>query len=232
MIQICYTHSNTSDIWRMFNEQNRKFCAFPLFLISDKKPLYGNWDNIFIYKNSSPYWESWTRTLEYLKPKYFIYLQEDFVLYDKVDESKIKEFEDFLDENLEYSFVRLIKSGNLNNQLVGPNLFEVETSNENIFSMQTSIWRTEDFLSLYKEVKETNWMEPDTFHQGCRRLGMKGVYNYNNEPKRGMAHYDSSVYPYIATALVKGKWNLSEYKDELMPLLNQYEIDPNIRGTF
>jgi len=57
------------------------------------------------------------------------------------------------------------------------------------------------------------------------------VYYYNGEPKRG-GHHDSSIYPYIATAVVKGKWNLSEYKNELLPLLNEHNIVIENRGIF
>jgi hypothetical protein len=54
--------------------------------------------------------------------------------------------------------------------------------------------------------------------------------HYDNELKRGGNHYDSNVYPYIATALVKGKWIISEYSDQLTKLLINYNIDQNKRG--
>ena len=34
----------------------------------------------------------------------------------------------------------------------------------------------------------------------------------------------------IATAIIKGKWNLSEYPTELTPLLEKYNINPEVRG--
>ena len=64
------------------------------------------------------------------------------------------------------------------------------------------------------------------------KMGMKGVYHYDNEPKRGGNHYDTNVYPYIATALVKGKWDVSEYPNELPPILVENNIDHNLRGIF
>jgi hypothetical protein len=60
---------------------------------------------------------------------------------------------------------------------------------------------------------------------------IKGLCHYNNEPKRGENHYDSDVYPYIATALVKGKWIMSEYSFELGSILEKYNIDINKRGA-
>jgi hypothetical protein len=231
MIQICYTNSNTSDIWDMFYEQNKTYCSYPLYLLSDVPHKNKNYKNIYIYKNTQPYWETWVQTLEDIKPEFFIYLQEDFILYNKVNEEKIKEYENFLKDNNKYSFVRLLKSGSLKNIQLAETLFEIESDNQNIFSMQPTIWRTSDFIKLYKEVKASKWFENETYVQKCIELKIKGLYYYNNEPKRGDNHYDSDVYPYIATALVKGKWNTSEYPEELNLLLEQYKINKEIRGT-
>ena len=52
---------------------------------------------------------------------------------------------------------------------------------------------------------------------------------YKGENKRGAHHYDSSVYPYIATAIVKGKWNVTEYKNELTNIISLEKM--MIRGV-
>ena len=65
----------------------------------------------------------------------------------------------------------------------------------------------------------------------CKYFKIRGLYTHNGEPKRGELHWDTSVYPYIATAIVKGKWNLSQYEKELGMLLRKYIIDPSDRGT-
>jgi len=231
MIQVCYTNSNTKDIWDMFYEQNKKNCSYPLYLLSDEPHNEKKYKNIYIYKNTQPYWQTWVQTLEDIKCEFFIYLQEDFVLYDKVNDIKINEYKQFLQKNLEYSFVRLIKSGSLNNNQISETLFEIESSNVSIFSMQPTIWRTSDFIKLYKEVKALKWFENEIYIQKCIELNIKGLYHYNNESKRGENHFDSSVYPYIATALVKGKWNTSEYNNELNDLLKTFNINKDIRGT-
>ena len=50
------------------------------------------------------------------------------------------------------------------------------------------------------------------------------------ERKRGLYHYDSLVFPYIATAINKGKWNYNEYQKELDIFFTEYEINPFERG--
>lgn len=231
MIQVCYTNSNTSDVWDMFYEQNKKYCSYPLYMISDKPHKDKKYKNVYLYQNEQPYWSVWVLTLEDIDSEFFIYLQEDFILYGDVCEQKIKEYEEFLKNNPEYSFIRLLKSGQLNSIQLSDTLFEIESNNNNIFSMQPTIWRTADFIKLYKQVKATKWFENELYIQKCIELKLKGAYHYNNEPKRGINHYDSNVYPYIATALVRGKWNISEYPVELKSLLNQYNIDMNARGV-
>ena len=43
-------------------------------------------------------------------------------------------------------------------------------------------------------------------------------------------HFNSHSYPYIATAVVKGKWNHSEYSKELDIVFHKYDINPFERG--
>lgn len=232
MIQVAYTNSNCIDLWEIFQKQTIKHCSLPLYLISDKVPENFGFKGLHIYDNKEPYYKVWIDALEKFDSDYFIYLQEDFFLYDKVDENKLNEYLNFLKENKQYSFVRLLKSGELNNKKVTNSLYEIESSNRDIFSMQATIWKTKDYIKLLDWVKDQKWLENEKYRNACIFLNIKGLYHYDNEPIRGMAHYDSNVYPYIATALVKGKWNLSEYNKELGFILNENNINIEKRGIF
>ncbi len=61
-------------------------------------------------------------------------------------------------------------------------------------------------------------------------LNITGLYHYNKEPKRGLYHYDSSIFPYICTAVVRGRWNTLEYKYELSKIAEKYKVDFSKRG--
>ena len=54
---------------------------------------------------------------------------------------------------------------------------------------------------------------------------------FEKTPKRGTYHYDSTIYPFIATAIVKGKWNTMEYVKELTELSAEFNINLDLRGT-
>jgi len=234
MIQIVYTNSKCSDLWEMFIGENNKYCNIPLYFISDVEIPEKKYMT-YIYTNDQPYYKVWIKAINrflgtYINNVFFIYLQEDFILYDKVNEDRIDEYTNFLKNNQEYSFVRLLKSGRLGDKKITETLYEIESSNGNIFAMQATIWRTEDFIKLYNEVKDNKWFENENYRKTMINLNMKGLYHYDGEEKRGKQHWNSNTYPNISTALIKGKWNLSEYNKELSSLLTKHNIDPNKRG--
>ena len=103
-------------------------------------------DEGFLYSNDEPYYKVWSGAS--INSEYFIYLQEDFVLYDDVDEDKINEYVTFLKDNPEYSFVRLLRASSFKQKKLTDTLYEIESSNKNVFSMQPTIWRSHDYIKL------------------------------------------------------------------------------------
>jgi hypothetical protein len=225
MINIVYTNSKCQDVFNIFKTQHGRFSRLPLFVISDN-------GGDFTYKNEEPYYKHWLDALKLVNDDFFIYNQEDFILYHQLNHDVLNQLEEFLIQNPQYSFVRLIKSGQrLSNNQIGKNIFEVNDDSFPLYSMQATIWNKNKFVELYENTKQEKWFESQSYEDACKKLNIRGVYYYNGEPKRG-GHHDSSIYPYIATAVVKGKWNLSEYKNELLPLLNEHNIVIENRGIF
>jgi hypothetical protein len=225
MINIVYTNSKCQDVFNIFKSQHDTYSKLPLFVISDN-------GGDFTYKNEDPYYKHWLDALKLVNDDFFIYNQEDFILYDSVNHDILNRLENFLIENPEYSFVRLIKSGqNLSREELVENIYPIGDDSFPLYSMQATIWNKNKFIELYEDTKQEKWFECQSYEDSCKKLNIKGVYYYNGESKRG-GHHDSSIYPYIATAVVKGKWNLSEYKNELLPLLNEHNIVIENRGIF
>ena len=54
----------------------------------------------------------------------------------------------------------------------------------------------------------------------------------DGDKKRGMYHWDSSAYPYFATAIVKGKWSIDVYGEMLEKVLLENDINISERGIF
>ena len=128
----------------------------------------------------------------------------------------------------DYDFIKLIKTGVNNGIEIGKNLYQFRNTPFDYFAIQPSIWKTKILLDIFKNtVSETIWQFEISAGNYCLENNIKGVYCYdkNNDKPRG-GHFDSSIYPYIATAIVKGKWNYKEYESELKDIFNKHSYEP------
>jgi hypothetical protein len=208
---LIYTHSDYQDVLDLNLDclAKQNIPASLVTIASDR--LVNNIGNSILYNTSSPYA---TRLLESIKEyaeDIFIFLHEDFILYDTPNNKELLDLKKFLDTNKNIDFIRLIKTAEPI-VLPGPNSNLYYTSN--YFSIQATIFKKEYLLKyLSKYPNSSMW---DLEVKGSENPN-KGLYYFNNEPRRGSAHFDSSIFPYAATAIVKGKWN-SEYKKELLQI--------------
>ena len=83
---------------------------------------------------------------------------------------------------------------------------------------------------LKKNLNVNCWQLEYKSQKVVKKLGIKIGVLAGDCNKRGKFHCDSEYYPYIATAIFKGKWTISEYPKELEVLFKKYSIDPLIRG--
>jgi hypothetical protein len=105
--------------------------------------------------------------------------------------------------------------------------------NNLLFAIQPTIIKKSTLHTIYdKTLGASIWEFEKNSSLLVNMLGLKSCYYYDgSENKRGLYHWDSSLYPYIATAVVKGKWDFESYGEELRYLLKEYSIDENLRGT-
>jgi hypothetical protein len=213
---LTYSHRNCSDLWNPYIERIRKYGPKDVehFLMVDTSK---NFLGQISYDENDPFSVQMIKALTTLKSigfDYFIYSQEDFILYDYVLESAVRDsIERIKSKNTD--FVKLIKSGGTE------------------YCMQASVHSIDEFISFYSKYQIDSIRE-----EGFLSRSSIGEYESKYLPedwvgnKRGADHYDSKVWPYIATALVKGKWNLSEYKKELTAFRSEFDINFDQRGIF
>lgn len=232
-----YTHSNCEDLWPIyFDLLDQHAPGFKSIVVSNVEcDKYKN--HKFIQSPDTNYClEIADIVKKHVNTEYLIYLQEDFFLYDDVNKEELKYVIDFLNETI-VSYVRLIKCGDVTNIPIKDKIYWVQTpdrphSSITSVSFQPTLWKKEDFMKVYENTPYTKFQEGIEFTNTLNNLDYYCAYYYNNEPKRGSMHWDSSIFPYIATAIVKGKWNMSEYEKELLPILTKYDVSPFIRGVF
>jgi len=230
-----YSHSSYSDAWRPFIKQADKHMAeYKKYIFcddADNDLVPENW-NIIYYNNEDSYSNRIATCLEKVQEPICIYHHEDMFLYDEPDKLKLSKYEDIVyNDNID--FIRLLRS-------VDPpeyrykkeSLFVVPNYSQYFFSVQPTICKTNVLLEICKSTKIEHLREFEIkVQETCRQKNIKGLFHYSGEEKIGDHHYDSDVYPYIATAIVKGKWNISGYPNKLKRLLKLYNIDSNLRGT-
>lgn len=232
---VTYSHSNCSDVWPMFLgqlEQHVPSIRHNMLVDVAPRMSHPSLQTLFwAYDESEPYFKQWLSCSKHLWGGYAIYMQEDFILYDDVDLKALQNYVEFLDRT-NYSFVRLIRAGfdpSLNH--IENDLYAVNCDNEDIFHMQATLWKRNVLEQLYREASSEKWLEGPHWRDAARRLGIKGAFCYRGEKQRGKYHWDSSVFPYVCTAMSRGKWNLNEYPEILGSMLQKYNIDPNVRGV-
>ena len=101
------------------------------------------------------------------------------------------------------------------------------------FAIQPSLCNKTKLRMIYDKTGGDNiWQFEEYSSQICDYFGIKtGMTFFETDKKRGQFHWDSSIYPYFATAVVKGKWNFTDYEEKLLPLLEKYSIDYTKRGS-
>jgi hypothetical protein len=222
---IVYTHTDMRDIWPMFFGQLKKYIGDTKVYVAVNEDDTQLSDYIrIIYDDSNQYTQKWKEILEKVEEETFIFLHEDMILFDKVDFQLLEKYIRYVGDGLVES-IKLILAGD------GFNEWDVDktlvTNQYAKFSIQPTITTKKVFDELVNNLPPMNIWE---FEEAIVSVGRDFMVRLGDEKKRGIYHYDSLIFPYIATAINKGKWNLNEYVDELNPMFEEYGINPFERG--
>lgn len=222
---IVYTHTDMEDVWPMFFGQLKKYIGDTkvYVVVNEYDTQLSDYAQI-IYDDSMLYTDRWKYILTQIKEDTFMFMHEDMILF---DEPKI----DYINK-----YSNLVKSGKVESikliyvpatDLVS-DVDDTLISNEySKLSIQPTIIRKDYFKSILDKVGSLNIWE---FEISIPNDNTSFMVKIGGEKKRGSVHYDSIFFPYIATAINKGKWNLKEYQKELDILFKKYNINPFERG--
>ena len=241
------SHSSNQDCLKIFFSQLEKFFDHKIFsnvyLFVDKldrgfeTPEYVT---IVPYEANDCFTDQMIDCLSMVKEEIILYTNEDYLLYDYPQVECIKTIFCELTEQTDLSYIRFvyadIDSFATYTEIDGNDLLYIPPTSQSCFSQTLSLWKTSDYLRIHKEGPKASIRGNTQGHfeslvkQTCKDLNIRGCVVYSGEKKRGLFHYDSNLIPHTASALVKGKWNLSEYP-ELSNMLSDNKIDCSIRGS-
>ncbi len=243
---VLYTHTDYSDVWPAYFGQTEKFGnCFKQHLICVNRPderIPAHYQTL-LYDDSKAYPERLKECLTKLPPDGIIlFAHEDMFLYDFPKTEKLEAYlqamqrtEGFFKKRPLFDYIKLIKGGSCLSTPMPfePTLYKMALKSAWMFSIQPTFWRVDAFLTLLSQhLQDTIWTFEEKAQNTCRKLKLQGGYAHDNGKQRGKHHWDNAIYPYIATAIVKGKWNTLEYRDTLLPILDTYGIQLTPRGEY
>lgn len=228
---VVYSNSEYYDVLNVFDK-----CYLHYANLQLEKYLFSDTFNVNFktikYDNSFLYTERLLNCLQQIDYDNILFLHEDMILYDYV---KKEEFDKIYQiyKNNNFDYIKLIKTGVHSGTEIFSNIYNFDKSSDTAFAVQPTIWKTNSLINFLKINNNKNiWQLERDSQEVAKKLN--GFYYHNkNSKKRGQAHWDSFVFPYIATAIVKGRWNFMEYKDELLNIdITHMKINFLQRGLF
>lgn len=226
---LTHTHSDCKDIWSLYSSKIQRHIGFrhvavSNYFIEDDSLIYQ-----FQYDDKQPFSKRLQYALEKMPHEYILLMLEDYIPYADADLSFIERCLSKMQDTDAIGFIRLLQSGASKLCNFDDELYMINPQDTYFFSTQATIWRKQVLLDLVKSCEiKTVRNEPETSPY-LRSLNKIGLCTHKTGNKVG-GHFDSYYLPYIATACVSGKWNISEYPI-LLDMLEEWNIDPNIRGT-
>ena len=217
---LVYTHSDYSWVWKYWHQQTDKFLQnFDKICMSNSNSSFRD-DYLVIKYNDELTYKN--RVLSCLNDiddnEIVLFCHEDMFLYKKPNFEIIDEYINLV-KNDNCELVKLIRAfENLDKSNLHKMLFK--NPDKQLFSIQPTIIKIKTLKHIYKTVPGENiWeFEANTSKKYLKDLISLCSFDPDVDKKRGKFHYDSSVYPYICTAVIKGKWNFKEYKKELFEI--------------
>jgi hypothetical protein len=234
---IFYSHSDYSDVWPiMFGQTDKYLPSVPKYFFVDEGysetgftvPMENNW-TVVLYSDSQDYPSRVSSCLNSVSEEFSIFHHEDMFLLDYPELDLVEELKGMVSEGWaeriqfsrsSYSLTPEFNPGSHRNTVMAqPGLN---------FCIQPAIQSTNSLKEIYNGgiPGESIW----EFEQRMGFVKLTSLMSYHEkDTKAGVHHWNSYIYPYCATAIVKGKWSLKEYP-ELEGLLKDYSIDWTIRG--
>jgi hypothetical protein len=234
---VFYTHTDYKDVWvPLFHQTNKYYKTQKKYLFVNQHSnisLPENWHPIY-YDDKQPYQQRFASCLKQIPEDIVLFHHEDMFLYSVPDYAELDDLADIVRNN-SLDIVKLLRAEYANTTPVPTSYHKhvFENPSNLQFAIQPSICKKEKLLHIYEQTKgNTIWEFEALASDVVRKNKIKScMYYTGSEKKRGMYHWDSTIYPYFATAVVKGKWNFSDYFATLKPLLIESKTNISHRGA-
>lgn len=226
---VLYSHSSLEWILQTFVGQQQE--CFPIncpkYLFYDKYldlPEY----KYLQYSNEDKYSKRLLTCLDQIDEEFVLIHHEDMIFFDDVDMDHFSYYLEVM-RTSDVSYIKLLKGGLSQKpaQSYMEGIYVLQDDEPYKYAVQPAIWRKSDLLNILKHFDNCSIydLEVGGVAKYMFEKGYKCLFTYNEgDRKRGMYHWDNSKYPFIATALNKGEWNMVEYDIEIENLKSEYDL--------
>lgn len=222
---VTYTHSKCVDLHEAYFGRIKKY--FPElqhnYVTSNQQTDYGT---CLVYSDTESHSSQMLNILKVIPTDYLIYSQEDYILFNRVNINELEKAIKVLDTDYTVGFIRLIHSG-LGadpSRSYDSTYNYIDKSSTYYYSTQITLWRKTVMQQMFEASKVMSIFDEPYNSPFLKQLNIEGLYEKKRGDRVG-GHYNSYTYPYIATAKVKGKWNMQEYAKEIEKIKLDYNIN-------
>lgn len=230
----CWSHTSYQDLLPAFIGQFVRHCPA---IITGYVTLEAACDlsiapfQQLLSSESLPYWQRLVDNLSAIEEEFILYCQEDFILYDKVNTDELKRVFQWGKTN-NCACIKLLRSGA--DRLSSPLSYRLYQSSADLAAVhQAAIWKKSELIRLVtacKPVSVRDFEKDGLASKAMMMLGMQSCFYFHEQsPPRG-GHYDSFIFPYTATAVSAGRWNMTEYGREIQAIAKDYNLALEQRG--
>lgn len=228
---ILYSHDSLEFMCRPFIEEQKKY-----FPIECRKYFFYNKDlkidddyETLIYDDKITYANRLYNLLSQIKEDYVLLSHEDMFFYDDVDMEGFDYYYNLLQNNDQFAYLKLLRGGESRDvpELFAWGVYKTPENEPYLYCVQPTIWRKSVLLNILTHCIKTNiWELEVEASRYMKENKMQTLFAFDpeNDSKRGLFHWDNFHYPFVATALHKGKWNDSEYPEEIYNFKQEYGI--------
>lgn len=221
---LTYTHSSYLDGWYMSHKAQTQhlgyfYREYVAIESSSSHDLFPSNFSVLTYDESLSYTDRLKSVIERIPDEFLFFTHEDMPLTGTPVTNSILEALDLLRKDSQIAVVRFIRVGKgLRLRLVRPTrlpyFHKIPGYSKWQFSVQPALWRKDKLLELLSLTPSRSvWSFEVDGQRVFKSLGLKGYQPISSGSRRGRHHFESVLYPYIATAIVKGKWNSLEYPE-------------------
>jgi hypothetical protein len=185
-----------TDAWPAFFHFFFKYwpdCPYPIYLATQTK-VFSDARVTTLTTNEIDWAVNVRRALEQINTEYILYLQEDYFLRGPISNEVIERLKNTLISN-QAACLRLYPAPGPNQKFKNETeIGAIKPNTSYRLSLQAALWHKQTFYDLIRE-NESPWQLED--------LGSKRT---NSLTTPFLSVYSKKLFPYVCTAIVKGKW--------------------------